>query len=302
MPARSRGSLAANRRRTQGWAAWLLALPFVVVFAAFMLLPIAGSLAMSFTDMTVRDVGTPFAVNLIGFDQYAALFADPLFVQSLGNTAAFVLVCIPITMAIALAMAVALDAGIERLRTVFRVGFFAPVVTAVVAIAIVWRFILQPDGLLNAALAVVGIEGPDWLSDPAWALPAMILMTVWRNFGLLVIIFLAGLQAVPPELHEAAAVDGAGAGARFRRITLPILTPTLLLGGVLLSVSYLQFFEEPFVMTGGGPLGSTTSVSLFVYNQFGFGDYAFGAAGAYVLFVIIAAVSAAWFRLLRSRE
>jgi len=289
-------------RRTQGWTAWLLALPFVAVFGVFMLLPIAGSLLMSFTDMTVRDVRDPFAVDFVGVDQFAALFANELFVQSLGNTAYFVLAGIPLTMALGLSLAIALDAGIERLRTVFRVGFFAPVVTSIVAIAIVWRFILQPDGLLNTALAFVGIEGPNWLADPVWAMPAIILMTAWRNLGLLMIIFLAGLQAVPPELHEAAAVDGAGAWTRFRRITLPTLRPTLLLGAVLLSVNYLQFFEEPFVMTGGGPLGSTTSVSLFVYNQFGFGNYAFGAAGAYVLFVLIAAAAAVWFRLLRARD
>jgi multiple sugar transport system permease protein len=302
VPTRSRGSLAANRRRTQGWAAWLLALPFVAVFAAFMLLPIAGSLAMSFTDMTVRDVATPFAVNLVGFDQYAALFADPLFVQSLGNTAAFVLVGIPITMAIALALAIALDAGIERLRTVFRVGFFAPVVTAVVAIAIVWRFILQPDGLLNGFLAVFGIQGPDWLQSTTWALPSLIMMAVWRNIGTLMVIFLAALQGVPREHHEAAMVDGANAWQRFWNITIPAMRPAILFATVITGIGFLQFYEEPYVMTQGGPLDATLSTAMYTYDQFGFGNYAYASAASYVLFLAIVVLSLIQFRLVGRKD
>jgi multiple sugar transport system permease protein len=285
--------------RRQGLAAWLLALPFLAVFTVFMIVPVVGSLAMSFTDLTARDVRSPFAVDLVGLDQYAALFADERFRQSLWNTAYFVGVGIPITIVVGLALAVALDAGLRRLRGVFRIGMFAPVVTSIVAVAIVWRFMLQSDGLVNSLLAAVGIAGPLWLSDPAWAMPSIIAMTVWRNAGLTMIIFLAGLQAIPPELREAAAVDGAGDWTRFRRITLPLLRPTTLLAVVLLTVAYLQMFEEPFVMTGGGPLGTTTSVSLFVYERFGFGNYASGAAGAYVLFVATGAIAAVWFRMLR---
>lgn len=287
--------------KRQGLVAWVLALPFLAVFAVFMILPLVGSLAMSFTDLSSRDVRNPFAVNLVGFDQYTALFADERFVQSLLNTAYFVGAGIPITILVGLALALAVDAGIARLRGVFRIGFFAPVVTSIVAVAIVWRFMLQSDGVVNSMLAVIGVDGPQWLSDPAWAMPSIILMTVWRNAGLIMIIFLAGLQSIPPELREAASVDGAGAWTRLRRITLPLLRPTLLLGAVLLTVNYLQMFEEPFVMTGGGPLGATTSVSLYVYEQFGFGNYASGAAGAYVLFTATAAIAAVWFRMLRSR-
>ncbi|WP_404430472.1 sugar ABC transporter permease [Microbacterium lacus] len=289
------------RTQRQGLVAWALALPFLAVFAVFMILPLVGSLAMSFTDMSSRDVRSPFAVNFVGLDQYAALFADERFVQSLLNTAYFVGVGIPITIVVGLALALTVDAGISRVRAVFRIGFFAPVVTSIVAVAIVWRFMLQSDGIVNSMLAVVGIDGPQWLTDPAWAMPSIIIMTVWRNAGLIMIICLAGLQAIPPELREAASVDGAGPWTRLRRITLPLLRPTILLGAVLLTVGYLQLFEEPFVMTGGGPLGATTSVSLYVYEQFGFGDYASGAAAAYVLVVATAAIAAVWFRTLRSR-
>ncbi|MFD5317368.1 carbohydrate ABC transporter permease [Streptomyces sp. NPDC127098] len=297
-----RGGRASAARRRQGLAAWLFALPFMLVFGVFMLVPLVSSLLMSFTDFRGTDAQTPFAVNFVGLDQYAELFGDAQFRKSLLNTGYVVVVGIPLTMAVALALAVALNSGITRFRTVFRTGFYTPVVTSIVAVAVVWRFVLQPDGLLNTMLGWVGISGPDWLHSTTWALPSLIVMTAWRNMGTLMVIFLAGLQNVPPELHEAAVVDGAGPWQRFRLITLPLLRPTLLLGAVLLSVAYMQFFEESFVMTQGGPLDSTLSVSYFTYNQFGFGEYGYAAAASYVLFTVVAALSVIQFRLLRSRD
>ncbi len=292
----------AARRRRQTLIAWGFALPFVLVFAVFMLLPIVSSLLMSFTDFTSRDVTTPLAVGFVGLDQYADLFGNPQFLKSLTNTAYFVIVGIPLTMAVALALAVALNSGIDKFRTVFRVGFYTPVVTSIVAVAVVWRFILQPDGLLNTLLGWVGIAGPDWLNSTTWSMPALILMAVWRNMGTLMIIFLAGLQTIPEDVKEAAAIDGAGAWKRFTKITLPLLRPTMLLGAVLSSVGYLQFFEEPYVMTKGGPLDSTLSISYFTFNQFGFGKYGYASAASYVLFVAIALLSLVQFRALRSKD
>lgn len=290
------------RRRRNALIAWLFALPFVLVFSVFMLGPLVSSFLMSFTDFTARDISNPFAVGFVGLDQYAALFKNPQFLHSVANTAYFVLVGIPLTTALALALAVALNNGITRFRTVFRVGFYTPVVTSIVAVAVVWRFILQPDGLLNVILGSVGIAGPDWLNSTTWSMPAMIMLAVWRNLGTLMIIFLAGLQNVPTDVLEAAAVDGANAWQRFMRITLPMLRPTLLLGTVLLSVGFLQFFEESFVMTKGGPLDSTLSVSYFTYNQFGFGKYGLASAASYVLFVAIALLSLVQFKALRSKD
>ncbi len=290
------------RRRRQTLIAWGFALPFVLVFAVFMLLPILSSLLMSFTDFTSRDVTSPLAVGFVGLDQYADLFGNPQFVRSLVNTAYFVVVGIPLTMAVALALAVALNSGIDKFRTVFRVGFYTPVVTSIVAVAVVWRFILQPEGLLNTMLSWVGIAGPDWLNSTTWSMPALILMAVWRNMGTLMIIFLAGLQTIPEDVKEAAAIDGAGPWKRFSKITLPLLRPTMLLGAVLSSVGYLQFFEEPYVMTKGGPLDSTLSISYFTFNQFGFGKYGYASAASYVLFVAIALLSLVQFRALRSKD
>lgn len=301
---RSRGNqtLGVRSRRRQALVAWGFALPFVVVFAVFMLFPIVGSFAMSFTDFTARDISSPFAVNFVGLQQFFTLFSDSRFLTSLGVTGIFVLVGIPITMIVALALALALNSGKGRIVSVFRVGFYAPVVTSIVAISVVWRYILQPEGLLNSALALIGIDGPNWLNDPSFALPSLIMMAVWRNVGTLMVIFLAGLQAVPEDVNEAATMDGASAWRRLISVTLPLLRPTLLLGAVLISVGYLQFFEEAFVMTKGGPLDSTLSVAFYTYQQFGFGEYGLASAASYVLFLAIALISLLQFRLLRSKD
>ena len=289
-----------RRRRTL--VAWGFALPFTLVFCVFMLLPLLSSLFMSFTDMTSRDLRTPFNVNFMGLSQYVALFKDPQFLRSLKITGIFVLVGLPLTMALALCFAVALNKGSQHLNAFFRALYYAPVVASVVAVSVVWRYILQRDGLLNSALALIGVQGPDWLHDTRYALPALIVMTTWRNMGTLMIIFLAGLQTVPEDVKEAAAIDGASRRRIFWSITLPLLKPTLLLGAVLLSVTYLQFFEESFVMTQGGPLNSTLSASYYVYQKFSFGQYGISSAASYVLFVIIALVSALQFKVLRSDD
>ena len=293
---------AGSSGRREGRAAWILAIPFCVLFLAFTAWPVIQSLFMSFTDTRSRDLRKPFAVNIIGFDNFTKALSDPTFRKAAANTAYFVLVGMPLTLVVALAAALALDKGITRFRALFRLGFYMPVITSIVAVAVVWRFLLQdPGGLINTALGWVGIDGPNWLGDPNWSMPAMILMASWRNFGTAMIIFLAGLQAVPHELHEAAAIDGAGAWKRFRHITLPLLRPTLLFVMVTTAIGYLQFFEEPFVMTKGGPLNSTISLSYYTYQQFGFGNYALASAMSYLIFVVIAIVTAIQFRLLRER-
>ena len=290
-----------QRQSRQETAAWILALPFLLLFTVFTAGPVLYSLYMSFTDTKAKDLTSPLAVNPIGFDNYVQVFSDPTFRKAAFNTAYFVVVGVPLTLGIALAAALALDKGITRFRTLFRVGFYTPVVTSIVAVAVVWRFLLQPDsGLVNTVLGYVGINGPDWLGSTTWAMPSLIAMASWRNFGTAMIIFLAGLQSVPVLLHEAASIDGAGTWQRFRYITVPMMRPTLLFVTVTTGIGYLQFFEEPFVMTKGGPLGSTISMSMYTYKQFGFGNYGFAAAMSYVLFVVIVALSWLQFRLLRS--
>lgn len=287
----------------EGRAAWVLALPFCLLFLTFTVWPVLQSLFMSITDTRARDLRTPFAVDVIGLQNYTRALSDPVFLTAARNTAYFVLIGVPLTLGLALAAAVALDRGITRLRSLFRLGFYLPVITSIVAVAVVWRFLLQSEyGLFNTVLGWVGIDGPNWLGDPHWSMPALILMASWRNFGTAMIIFLAGLQGVPWSLHEAAAIDGASAWQRFRHITLPLLRPTLLFVSVTTGIGYLQFFEEPFVMTSGGPLNSTISMSMYTYKQFGFGNYGYAASMSYIIFVIIAVVTAIQFRLLREKD
>lgn len=296
------GGPVSTRRRQQAVTAWLFALPFMVIFGGFMLLPVLGSLGMSFTDMRIQDLRTPFNVDVVGFDQYARLFGDRQFLRALANTFIFCAVAMPVTVGVGMVLAVGLNNGITRFRSAFRVGYYAPVVTSVVAVAVVWRYMFQPEGLINTVLGWVGIDGPNWLQDPRWSLPALMLMWVWRHMGNMMIIFLAGLQAISPDVIEAATMDGANAWRRFTRITLPLLRPTILLGFILLSISSLQLFEEPYIMTQGGPLDSTLSVTYFTFNQFGYGNYGYSSAASYVLFVVIALLALLQFRVLRPKD
>ncbi len=301
---RTRGHRAARTTiaRREHVAGWGFAFPFLLLFVVFMAGPVLASFAMSFTDLRSADLRDPFGVNPVGLDNYVRLFGDDTFRQAALNTAYFVLVGVPLTMVLGLAAAVGLDAGITRFRTFFRVGYYLPVVTSIVAIAVVWRFVLEPDsGIVNTLLGYVGIEGPSWLTNTTTAMPALIVMTAWRNLGYLMVIFLAGLQAIPRDLYEAAAMDGSGAWSRFRHVTLPLMRPTLLFGGVITGIGYLQFFEEPFVMTKGGPLDTTLSMAFYTYKQFGFGNYSYAAAVSYVLFIAIVVLTLVQFRLLRSK-
>ncbi len=298
--------VAAWRRRwglrlRQAAVGWGFALPFATAFAVFLVGPVLASLLMSFTDIRSADLRDPLAVEFVGVANYAKLLDDELFIKAAGNTAIVVLVGLPLTMALGLAVALGLNSGLTRFKAAFRVGYYLPVVTSIVAIAVVWRFVYQRDsGLLNGLLGLVGVEGPDWLGSTSLALPSLIVMIAWRGLGFQMVIFLTGLQAIPQHLYEAARIDGANRWQQFRHVTLPSLRPTLLFGGVIGTVGLVLVFEEPFVMTRGGPLGSTLSVSQYVYSQFGFGNYGYASAMSYVLFLAIAALSIGWFRLLRS--
>jgi multiple sugar transport system permease protein len=289
-------------RRQQAVAAWVLALPFVLLFLAFSLGPVLISLGMSFTDMKRTDIRSPFAVEVVGLENYSNLVQDPLFRKVTLNTFLYLVLGVPLTMAVALAIAIAIN-RVERFRGFFRVGYYLPVVTSIVAVSVVWKFLYRDrGGLFNTILGWVGIDGPGWLDSTSLALPSLVIMAVWRNFGALMVIFLAGLQTIPQEVTEAAEVDGASGWRRFRYVTLPMLKPTLLFGAVITGIGYLQFFEEAFVMTKGGPLDSTRSVTYFTFDQFGFGNYGYAAAASYLLFLAVVALTWAQFRWLGERE
>jgi multiple sugar transport system permease protein len=296
-----RSSSVAGRSKTrQTLVAWSFALPFLLLFVVFLAGPIAAAFVTSFTDLRVTDIKNPLSVDFVGIGNYLDVLGDERFQKAAQNTAVFVLVGIPLTMALALAAATGLNQGIVRFRTFFRVGFYLPVVTSIVAIAVVWRLLLGSEaGLVNGILAGFGIDGPGWLTDERYALWSIIAMAAWRNLGFLMVIFLAGLQTIPGDLYEAAEVDGANRWQRFRGITLPMMRPTLLFGAVTTGIGYVQFFEEPFVMTEGGPLNATLSLALYGYRQFSFGNYGYTAALSFILFLAIALLTLLMFRLIR---
>src|SRR5688572_30596262 len=289
-------------RRQQAVAAWMLALPFTVLFLAFTIGPVLASLGMSFTDMRRADIRSPFGVEFVGLDNFTKLIEDPLFRKVALNTLLYLLLGVPLTMAIALVVAVLLN-RITRLKGVFRVGYYLPAVTSIVAVSVVWKYLYRDNGgLFKTVLGWVGLDGPAWLDSTALALPSLVVMAAWRGFAPLMVIFLAGLQTIPKELNEAAEMDGASGWGRFRHITLPMLRPVLLFGAVITGIGQLQFFEEAYVMTKGGPLDSTRSVTYFALDQFGFGNFGYAAAASYLLFLAVVLLTFVQFRLLGDRD
>ena len=293
---------ASRRPWRDDLVGWTFAAPFVILFGIFLAFPILASFVLSFTSFGLKDLANPVGSTVVGLKNYVDLFSDPVFWTALFNTFYFVIVGVPLTLVFGLLIATALNRGVSRFRTVFRVGYYLPVITSIVAIAVVWRFLLDPDvGLINMALGGLGINGPAWLADPVLAMPSIIAMAVWRNLGFAMIVFLAGLQAIPATLYEAAAIDGAGRWQGFRYVTLPMLRPTILFMTVITTIGYLQLFEEPFVMTAGGPLNKTLSITMYMYQQgFTFFHQGFASSIAYVLFVIVAIVAFLQFKFLRS--
>jgi ABC-type sugar transport system permease subunit len=293
--------VASRHGWRQDLVGWSFAAPFVILFGTFLALPILAALLMSFTNFGLRDLQNPIGTTAVGLQNYLDLLSDAKFWKSLGNTVYFVVVGVPLTLGLGLLIANALSRGITRFRTAYRVGYYLPVITSIVAIAVVWRFLLNPDvGLINMVLGAIGIDGPAWLANRSLAMPSIIAMAVWRNVGFAMVVFVAGLQAIPASLYEAAAIDGAGRWQAFRYVTVPMLRPTILFMLVITTIGYLQLFEEPFVMTGGGPLDATLSVTMYMFQQgFTFFHQGYASAIAYVLFVIVAIVAFLQFRFLR---
>lgn len=273
-------------------AFWFLA-PALSLIGGFFFLPVAASLLLSFTDFDIYALSDPRQLRWIGLDNYRRLLGDPLFHTAVRNTLYFVAVGGPLSVAVSLAVALLVNHPLIRLQGLFRSLLFLPVVTTLVAVAGVWRYLYHPRyGFLNYALGWLGIGPIDWLGDPAWAMPAIILMAVWKNFGFNMVVFIAGLQSIPRNLYEAAALDGADSWQQFRHITLPMLAPTFLFVTVVTMIGYFQLFAEPYVMTQGGPANSTLSVSLLMFEEgFRWWNLGYAAAVAFTLFLIVLAGS-----------
>jgi multiple sugar transport system permease protein len=287
----------AMRRRAN--PAWLFVAPALAAIALFLFVPVFASLLLSFTDFDIYAVAALRNLRFVGFANYQTLLAEPLFWQALRNTLYFVAVGGPLSVAASLAAALLVNARLARCRPLFRTAFFLPVVTTLVAIAVVWRYLYHPRiGVINQLLAGFGVAPIDWLGDPRWAMPAIVLMSIWKNFGFNMIIFVAGLQAIPERLYEAASLDGAGPWRQFRYVTLPMLAPTALFVAVMTMIGGFQLFAEPYVMTQGGPSNRTLSVVLLMFQEgFRFWNMGYAAAIAFVLFAILLAGTALQLKL-----
>jgi multiple sugar transport system permease protein len=272
-------------------AVYMFLAPALIPILLFFFVPAMAAFVMSFTDFDIYSLGDIGNVRFIGIRNYLDLFDDPLFWKAMSNTFYFVLVGGPLSVGVSLAMALMVNAKMVRFRSLFRTVYFVPVVTTLVAVAVVWRFLYHPRfGLLNYFLGWFGANPIDWLGDPAWAMPAIILLSVWKGFGYNMIIFVAGLQSIPGELYEAARIDGASGWMQFKRITLPLLVPTTFFVGVITMINNVQLFAEPYVMTQGGPVNSTLSIVLLMYQQgFRWWNMGYSASIAFVLFAIILA-------------
>ena len=281
--------MSAVLNREQGRTAWVFVLPALALFGVFFIIPVLGGFVLSLTDFDIYAIGAPGVARFIGAQNYERILANPMFWQALRNTMVYVVLGTPLSVIVSLAAALLLNAKGVRLRGLFRTIYFVPVVTTLVAVAIVWRYIYHPHyGLLNYALGAVGIKPIDWLGDPHWAMPAIILMAVWKNFGYNMLIFVAGLQTIPEDLYEAAAMDGAGSFRQFFAITLPLLSPIIFFNLVLSVIATFQSFTSAFVATNGGPLDSTLFLVLYIYRQaFEFFHMGYAAAMAWVLFFIV---------------
>ena len=287
-----------------GLAGWLFAGPALVVIVVFFALPVAAAFALSLTDFDLYALADGDHLRFVALGNYVELLRTPMFWKALWNTTYFVVVGVPLSIAASLGAALLLHSPLSRAKALFRTALFAPVVTTLVAVAVIWRYLFHTGyGLVNWALGHIGIGPVDWLGDPAWAMPTIMLFAVWKNFGYNMVIFLAGLQAIPQDLYEAARIDGASRWKQFLHITLPQLGPVLLVVGVITVSGYFQLFAEPYVMTRGDPLQSTVSVLYYMFEE-GFKWWNLGRASAvaFLLFLIILAATTLLLRFGRRRE
>lgn len=270
-------------------AAWLFLSPAMAAIAMFFVVPVVSALIMSFTDFDIYALGNIETVRFMGFKNYIRIFETPLFWVAMKNTFYFVIVGAPLSVAVSLGAALMVNAKLAKFKPFFRTVYFLPVVTSLVAVAVVWRYLFHPaNGLLNYGLAYFGIDPIDWLGNPTYAMPAIILMAVWKSFGYNMLIFIAGLQNISEELYEASHMDGAGGWRQFVDITIPMLAPTTVFVVMITIIGYFQLFAEPYIMTEGGPMNATTSIVLMMYDQgFRWWNMGYAAAIAFVLFAVI---------------
>lgn len=269
--------------------------PALLLFLAFTIYPIIASFLLSFQ----TNVGGVYTFS--GFTNYTRLFSDPLFYKAMQNTFIILLVQVPVMLFFAVILSVFLNSALLSMKGFYRVAFFTPAITSLVAASVIFVLLLNTDyGLINYLLVSMGMERVDWLTDPVWAKVSLIAVTTWRWTGYNMVIILAGLQNVPHTLYEAASIDGAGAIRKFFYITIPQLKPVLLFTFILSTIGTFQLFDEPYNLTGGGPNNATLTITYYLYNQgFSYFDFGYASAIAYIIVLFIAVFSWIQFKVVR---
>lgn len=267
--------------------------PAVLLLTMFSIIPIFIALVISFTDMDLVGLADFSNINSVGLSNYIELFKDPIFLKSIFNTSIYVVIGVPLVVIFSMAVALLLNYGTSRLFTAFRVVYYMPSITNIVAVAVVWGYLYNSRyGLFNYVLSWFGLPAQQWLQDPMLAKLSLIAMAVWKALGLNMIIFLAALQGIPRSYYEAAEIDGATGWKKLVHITVPLLSFATFFVTITTLIGWIQFFEEPLVMTKGGPLNATMSMALFIYNNgFKLSNFGYAASGSFILFIIIILVT-----------
>jgi len=275
--------------------------PTMLLILVFSILPIGVALVISFTNTDMAGLGDMSEIRFVGFSNYMEVLRDPTFLKSILNTLFYVVIGVPAVIVFSLAVAVLINFGKSKIFHIFRLVYYIPSVTNIVAIAVIWGYLYNPSvGLFNFLLGKLHLGPLPWLQDPVIAKLSLIMLAVWRNIGLNMIIFIAAIRSIPKDYYEAAELDGASSWRQLTSITVPMLSYAIFFVSITTMIGWLQFFEEPFIMTKGGPLDSTTSVSLFIYrNGFQLSNFGYAAAGSFILFFAIMAVTIFQFKLQR---
>jgi multiple sugar transport system permease protein len=278
--------------------------PAIILLSIFSILPIFVALIISFTDLDLVGISDWSSISFVGFENYKDVVSDPIFLKSIFNTLFYVVIGVPLVIICSLGIALLINFGKARIFKAFRVVFYMPSITNVVAVAVVWSYLYNPQlGLFNYMLNLLNLPDVPWLTDPTMAKVSLIFLALWRAIGINMIIFLAALQGIPKTYYEAAQLDGANNWKQLTKITIPLLRYAIFFVSITTMIGWLQFFEEPFVMTNGGPLDSTTSVALFIYrNGFQFSNFGYAAAGSFILFIAIIIITMIQFKLQNKQQ
>ncbi|WGG45264.1 sugar ABC transporter permease [Rossellomorea sp. DA94] len=276
--------------------------PAVIILTVFSIVPIIVAFLISFTDLDLKGLADWSNVSFIGLDNYSALVSDELFHKAIFNTLFYVIIGVPLVIIFSLGIALLLNYGTSKLFTVFRGVYYMPSITNIIAVAVIWGFLYNTEyGLFNYVLSLLDVEKIPWLGEPTIAKLSLIVLAVWKGVGINMIIFLAALQGIPKSYYEAAEMDGANRWQVLRNVTIPLLRYATFFVTVTTLIGWLQFFEEPFVMTNGGPLDGTISMALFIYQRgFQFSEFGYAAAGSFILFIIIIIITLLQFKLRKS--